>query len=413
MANTPANLRTVSILISVRLKPAYKFRSTNHETQNLKAFLIYGLKNRIKYLTHPAFSKAQPFFFTKVFWWADLPEKILAGVKSICFVLTVLTYVVFCGLCAIAIDLSIYANNPTGRKDTGQSILVKPGQGFGVTAENLERAGVIINPFKFKLLARLTGKDKQVKAGEYLIPDLLSPSAVLDILVGGKVVLHRLTVPEGYTIRQIASAVAAAGFGTEEAFLHAAIDANAAREMGIEAETFEGYLFPDTYYLSREKTPEKIITVMVKRFWSVFKPQWNARVRELGFSIHQIVTLASIIEKETGDPSERPVISSVFHNRLKKRMRLESDPTVIYGIDNFGGNLTRKDLATYTPYNTYRIQGLPPGPIANPGLQSLEAALYPADTRYLYFVSKRDGTHQFSTNNADHNRAVRKYQLRK
>ena len=152
---------------------------------------------------------------------------------------------------------------------------------------------------------------------------------------------------------------------------------------------------------------------MVKRFRSIFTPEFNNQAKKLNLSIHQVVTLASIIEKETGAPFERPIISSVFHNRLRKRMRLESDPTVIYGIKNFDGNITRKHLSEQTPYNTYQIRGLPPGPIANPGLKAIEAALFPEDTNFLYFVSKRDRTHKFSTNIADHNRAVRKYQLRR
>jgi len=158
---------------------------------------------------------------------------------------------------------------------------------------------------------------------------------------------------------------------------------------------------------------EQIISTMVNRFRSVFSTEWALRAKELGFTVDQIVTLASIIEKETGAAFERPIISSVFHNRLKKKMRLESDPTVIYGIKNFDGNLTRKHLGTLTPYNTYKIKGLPAGPIANPGRAALEAALYPEKTVFLYFVSKRDTTHYFSTNLKEHNQAVRKYQLRR
>jgi len=183
------------------------------------------------------------------------------------------------------------------------------------------------------------------------------------------------------------------------------------RQNGLAGMTFEGYLFPDTYFFPRDVTIEGIISTMVKRFWSVFVPEWQARAKDLGLSVHQTVTLASIIEKETGAAFERPIISSVFHNRLKKKMRLESDPTVIYGIKNFDGNLTKKHLTTRTPYNTYKIRGLPIGPIANPGSASLEAALYPDDTKYIYFVSRKDRTHQFSMNLKQHNRAVRKYQL--
>ncbi|MBW2471547.1 MAG: endolytic transglycosylase MltG [Deltaproteobacteria bacterium] len=212
---------------------------------------------------------------------------------------------------------------------------------------------------------------------------------------------------------QIADLVAGAGFAQNSDFITAATDAELARKNGISAETFEGYLFPETYFFPTKVSSETIASTMVKRFWKVFNSAWKERAEQLGFSIHQIVTLASIIEKETGAPFERPVISSVFHNRLKKRMRLESDPTVIYGLKNFDGNLKRIHLETPTPYNTYKIKGLPAGPIANPGTKSLEAALYPDDTKYIYFVSKKNKTHHFSTNLKDHNAAVRKYQLRR
>ena len=183
--------------------------------------------------------------------------------------------------------------------------------------------------------------------------------------------------------------------------------------MQIPAQTFEGYLFPDTYYFSQDVTPKQIITSMVNQFRMTFKDEWEIRAHALGFTMHEIITLASIIEKETGVASERPVIASVFHNRLRKKMRLASDPTVIYGIKVFNGNITKKDLNRLTPYNTYMIRGLPPGPIANPGAESIKAALYPAKTNLLYFVAKFDKTHQFSATLADHNRAVRKYQLKR
>jgi UPF0755 protein len=152
---------------------------------------------------------------------------------------------------------------------------------------------------------------------------------------------------------------------------------------------------------------------MVNRFKEVYLAEWHDRASQLNWNVHHVVTMASIIEKETGAAFERPLIASVFHNRLEKKMRLSSDPTVIYGIKDFDGNLTRKHLSTPTPYNTYLRKGLPPGPIASPGAKAIEAALYPADTKYLYFVSKKDTTHQFSTNIRDHNAAVRKYQLRR
>jgi UPF0755 protein len=241
----------------------------------------------------------------------------------------------------------------------------------------------------------------------------MPPRQILEIMVKGAVNLHKLTVPEGYSIPQIAVLVENAKFGSKIDFINTATDNVLAGKSGIEAPSFEGYLFPDTYFFPREVTMEQIISTMLNRFWSIFTAEWKLRAKDLGLTIHQIVTLASIIEKETGAAFERPIISSVFHNRLKKKMRLESDPTVIYGIKNFNGNLTRKHLSTRTPYNTYKIRGLPAGPIANPGRASLEAALYPERTVFIYFVSKKDNTHYFSTSLKEHNQAVRKYQLRR
>jgi len=290
---------------------------------------------------------------------------------------------------------------------------VYPGQTFHTTLIKLHEMNIVKNRFKFKMVAVFKGYDKRIKAGEYLLSGTMSPSEIFKVLIVGKVQLHRLTVPEGYNLYQIATLVADSGWGTKTAFLEIANDAARAKRAGIEADTLEGYLFPDTYYFQKGATAEQVISTMIKQFWSVFSPEWTQQAGKLGLSVHEIVTLASIIEKETGAPFERPIISSVFHNRLKKRMRFESDPTVIYGLKDFDGNLTRKHLATFTPYNTYQIKGLPPGPIANPGRKALEAALYPADTDYLFFVAKRDRTHQFSTNLKDHIRAVKKYQLRK
>jgi UPF0755 protein len=259
----------------------------------------------------------------------------------------------------------------------------------------------------------MTKSDKRLRAGEYRLSAAMTPAQILDVLVQGRSVLYRLTIPEGYTIVQIAQEVARQDLGTAEDVQRLATDPQFVQSHGIEAQTLEGYLFPDTYYFPKDVEPRKIIAKMVERFKAQLQPVWEQRAKELNFSVHQIVTLASIIEKETGAPSERPIIASVFHNRLKKKMRLESDPTVIYGIPNFDGNIKRHHLQTWTPYNTYKIRGLPPGPIANPGRASIEATLYPDQTDFLYFVAKKDGTHHFSTNIKDHNRAVRKYQLRR
>ena len=317
------------------------------------------------------------------------------------------------GTVTIYLNLKHYAEQPAGRHPEKVVITIPAGQSLKATAETLFKNKIITSAFKFNMVARLKGYDKRLKAGEYALSATMPPIQIMEKLVKGEVELYKLTVPEGLNIYQIANLVAQAGFAQASSFIEAATDADLARKNGINAKTFEGYLFPETYYFPKKVSSETIISTMVKRFWNVFNSSWKERADQLGFSIHQIVTLASIIEKETGAPFERPVISSVFHNRLKRKMRLESDPTVIYGLKNFDGNLKRTHLETPTPYNTYKIGGLPVGPIANPGAKSLEAALYPADTKFIYFVSKKNKTHQFSTNLKDHNQAVRKYQLRR
>ena len=333
--------------------------------------------------------------------------------KKILLISSTLLIISLYGLAVFILDLRQYADQPTSLDTKNRVVNIPSGQTFKVTTDILFKAGIIKNPFKFNIVARLKGYDKQLKAGEYNLAASMPPIKILEKLVKGEVKLYKLTVPEGFNIYQIAELVAQAGFAEQAVFIESATDAAFAREHGITGETFEGYLYPETYFFPKSVSTKTIISSMVKRFRLVFKPEWKEQGKNLGFSIHQVVTLASIIEKETGAPFERPLISSVFHNRLKKKMRLESDPTVIYGLKNFDGNLNRKHLETLTPYNTYKIRALPPGPISNPGSASLEAALYPAETEYIYFVSKKNNTHQFSTNFNDHNQAVRKYQLRR
>ena len=334
--------------------------------------------------------------------------------KKALLIILILLFVIVCAVAGLIFELRIYADTPANVNSTQNVIInVRPGQTLRTTADILRQANLIKSRLKFILISRIKGLDKHLKAGEYLLSAAMPPRQILEIMVKGEVNLHKLTVPEGYSIPQIAVLVENTNFGSKIDFIKTATDTVLASKNGIVAATFEGYLFPDTYFFPREVAMEQIISAMVNRFWSVFTTEWKVRAKDLGFTVHQIVTLASIIEKETGAAFERPIISSVFHNRLKKKMRLESDPTVIYGIKNFDGNLTRKHLNTHTPYNTYKIRGLPAGPIANPGRASLEAALYPERSVFIYFVSKKDNTHYFSTNLKEHNQAVRKYQLRR
>lgn len=327
----------------------------------------------------------------------------------------------FCGMLFFIMTASFYAAYEVTRYGYApgppnaepQTLVIAPGQGLDEIVGLLHKAGVIERPGHFRIFACINGLDKQIKAGEYQLSATLSPARILDALISGKVVLHRLTVPEGLAYRQIAGLVANAGFLPEDTFISAAEDAALTRELGVPGTTVEGYLFPDTYFFPKGAKARDIIAAMAHRFHSVFTPEWQLRAAELNMTLHEVTTLASIIEKETGVAAERSVISSVFHNRLKKGMRLETDPTVIYGVADFDGDITREHLRAETPYNTYRITGLPPGPIANPGKDALYAALYPDQTDYIFFVSKNNGTHQFSTNLTDHNAAVRKYQLGK
>jgi UPF0755 protein len=320
-------------------------------------------------------------------------------------------------LCAVAGGTVLYfyqyATTPIGGSETSAVVWIKPGQRFSETAVQLRKAGLVNSPGKFRLIARLTGSDRRIRAGEYRLSASMTPREMLETMVRGKSLMHRVVIPEGLTLCEIGQILEEAQLASQQAFLEAASDPEVLETFDIDGDTLEGYLFPETYDFPKGITSEEIVQAMVDHFFSVFSPTWMQRADEMGLTVHEVVTLAAIVEKETGTPEERPLIAGVFLNRLKRGMRLESDPTVIYGMDDFNGNLTRKDLETPTPYNTYQIKGLPPGPIANPGKASLEAVLYPLDNPYLFFVSKNDGSHHFSQTLAEHNRMVRQYQRRR
>jgi len=293
---------------------------------------------------------------------------------------------------------------------TGESIVYIP-QGSGVRKIKalLAEQGLIKDDIRFLALARLSGKARQLRAGEYRIPPRLKPLQILRILEKGEVIQHQITIPEGMTIRQIVTIFEQGNWINPQRFIALTRNREFIKTLGLNQGSLEGYLFPDTYSFARgEVTEELLITMMVNRFLAV----WNETTANSASDLvrEHVLILASIVEKETADPSERPLIARVFLNRIEKKMRLQSDPTVIYGLNNFSGNLTRKDLNKESPYNTYIIPGLPPGPICNPGKESITAVLHPADAPYYYFVSKNDGTHHFSTTLKEHNRAVRKYQ---
>ena len=291
-------------------------------------------------------------------------------------------------------------------------VVIPRGSNVREIAERLEGAGVIKSALLFRVYARSL-RAPLLQAGEYRFAAPLSIPDVLRRLRIGDVRQIKVTIPEGSDLVQVSILLHDAGLCSIADFFGAVADTTSIADLDPEARDLEGYLMPDTYLLTARSPARRVIGIMVddaREFWT---PKRLARAQELGFSVHEIVTLASLIEKETGNAEERPLVSAVFHNRLKIGMHLMCDPTVIYGVrllKEFDGVINRSDLAIDSPYNTYRYPGLPPGPITNPGRAALEAALYPADVRYLYFVSRNDGTHVFSETYRNHERAVRRYQ---
>lgn len=312
-------------------------------------------------------------------------------------------------LLVVATHIYITLYTPPSDRPEVRVVLVERGSSFSMVAEKLEKAGVVRSADSFSFAARLLGAYRKVKAGEYEFTTDMPPLEVIDYLVKGRVKKYMVTVPEGFSVREIAAALEAAGLVQKDLFMARALDPALAKSLGLEGPTLEGYLFPDTYAFNKGMSADEMIARMVERFRKVFA-EFEFDAQSSGMSMRKIITLASIIEKETGAPAERLLISSVFHNRLKKGIKLQSDPTVIYGIPSFDGNIKRKHLVMKSPYNTYVISGLPPGPIASPGKEAIAAALRPAEADYLYFVSRNDGTHQFSKSLKEHNNAVNRFQ---
>jgi UPF0755 protein len=309
----------------------------------------------------------------------------------------------------IIVGFGMFFTRPAKKGGINQVITIREGMSLKEVASALKGNGIITNKDLFMLWTRLLGNSRKIKAGEYLLNSGMAPVRIIEILTRGIIITYPVTVPEGFSIEQIGGILAANGLADKKLFVSLAHEPGVIKKYGISGPSLEGFLYPDTYQFGKGLPPSLIIDVMVKRFWEIAGPYMD-RIKDLKMTVEEVVTLASIVEKEAGTAEEMPLIASVFLNRLRKGMRMESDPTVIYGMNDFTGNLTRKDLLESTPYNTYVIRGLPPGPISNPGLASIKAVLYPAETDYLYFVSKNDGTHYFSSSIEEHNRAVWKYQ---
>lgn len=304
-------------------------------------------------------------------------------------------------LCQLFIPLSV--------KERIVEVEIPRGTSFRKAFDILKEHGLVRDRAVMIILGRLTGLDRKIKAGYYSFWDKELPITVLKTLLEGKIIEFTVTIVEGDTVWDVAAKLEQAEIMDEGEFFRLYKDSQFLASMDIDAPSVEGYLFPDTYKLPKGIMPEDALAVMVRTMRAHFTSGMYRRMEEIRFSEREVLTLASIIEKEAAVDFERPIISAVYHNRLKKKMRLQADPTSIYGIKEYRLGVKKSDLRRNTPYNTYKRKGLPPGPIAAPGLKSIMAALYPADVPFLYFVSKDNREHFFSERIEDHVSAVRQF----
>jgi UPF0755 protein len=322
--------------------------------------------------------------------------------------------VVFVG--AFAVWLLVGAEKPyKGYEAAEQFVQIPPGAGPASIGRRLAQSGVIRDQLSFRIALARSGQARRLQAGEYRFDRPLTTREVIDKIARGDVFLRPITFREGLTVRQMAEIYERDGGGSKAEFLRAAQNASLIHDIDPAAPDLEGYLFPDTYTLPRRTTADQLVQRMVTAFRDVMTPDLVQRAAARGMSVRELMTLASLVEKETAKAGERPIVAAVYVNRLKIGMGMQCDPTVIYALERAGkydGNLTRENLQFDSPYNTYRYAGLPPGPIAAPGRASIEAAASPADVPYLYFVSRNDGSHVFSATLDEHNRKVFEYQVK-
>jgi UPF0755 protein len=330
----------------------------------------------------------------------------------------VLTLVVVALLAASGVALYFHSNLGAayqGYEGAEAFVDIPPGSGTAGIGRRLVESGVVRDALTWRLAILESGAARELKAGEYRFAGPLTPREVVAMLARGQVHVHSITFPEGLTIREMARHFEQRGFGTARDFEAAAKDASLVKGWDPGAPDLEGYLFPETYALTRRTDAAALVRQMVTRFDRVFPASARAAATASGRSVREIVTLASLVEKETARDDERPLVAAVYRNRLKIGMGLQCDPTVIYALQKAGrydGNLTRENMQIDSPYNTYKYAGLPPGPIASPGRASIEAALNPAAVEHLYFVSRNDGSHVFSDSYEEHARRVRDFQGR-
>lgn len=312
-------------------------------------------------------------------------------------------------LCLLVVFVMLWAlvmQRPLGDGQRVYGLTVPKGAGFAQIAQELEQQRIIRSAVYFRIVGRLKGLDRRMQPGDYRLTNAMKPGEILEKIASGLTDARKFTVPEGYSMFQVAELAEKQGLFTRDCFLKICRDKQVLAELGIAADSVEGYLFPGTYLVGFHMDERGLVTEMVREFQHRITGL-EQQIAASGMNLHQVVTLASMVEKEAVALEEKPLIASVFRNRLKLGMPLQSDPTAIYGVRAFGGTVTKQDLQRQSPYNTYRIKGLPPGPIGNPGLDAIKAVLEPARTDYLYFVARKDGTHQFSRTLKEHNQGVR------
>ena len=328
-----------------------------------------------------------------------------------------LVFVVLAVFAALGVAVVLYQRTSEpfkGYEAAEQFVTIEPGSGTRTIGQRLIQAGVIRDEATFRAALWRSGRARALQAGEFRFDRPMTPAEAIDKIASGDVYNRRITFPEGLNIQEMARLYEQQGFGKAAAFVEAARDPGAIRSLDPAATDLEGYLFPETYAVPRDTTAAKLVGLMVGRFKQLFTAEMQQAAQALELTPREAVTLAALVEKETAQPSERPIVAAVYLNRLKIGMAMQADPTVIYALQRAGrynGNIRRDDLSFDSPYNTYRYPGLPPGPIASPGLASLQAAVSPANVDYLYFVSRNDGSHVFARTLVEHNENVRQYQV--
>jgi UPF0755 protein len=329
--------------------------------------------------------------------------------------LLILLVLIVAGLALTGFLVYSRVNEPyRGYSESSQLVEIPAGAGPRAIGDRLIAAGVVRDRLTYRLVLWMSGDARRLKAGEYRFDRPMTARDVLGKIARGEVDLVSVTFREGLTIAEMATIFEAQGFGPAESFRQAARNVSLISDLDPVATDLEGYLFPETYAVSRRIDAARLVKAMVDRFTRVLTPEMRQAAEARGLSVRELVTLASIVVKETGAAAERPLVAAVYANRLKIGMGLQCDPTVIYALQKagrFDGNLRRDDLAFDSPYNTYRYPGLPPGPIAAPGRGALEAAANPAAVDFLYFVSRNDGTHAFARTLDEHNRNVHTFQI--